>query len=98
MARRGKRVREPVQVYLDERDRELLEALAVRTELPRAELLRLGLRRLSEEMLGERRAGRSLAALKGALDEAPDVPADLATRHDDYLYGDREEPDEPRRG
>ena len=98
MPKRSKRVREPVQVYLDEHDRDLLEAMSERTALPRAELLRLGLRRLSEEMLGERRAGSSLAVLTGALDEASDVPADLAARHDEYLYGDREDPDPPRRG
>lgn len=98
MPKRNKRVREPVQVYLDERDRDLLDTMSERTSLPRAELLRLGLRRLSEEMLGERRAGSSLAALKGALDQAGDVPPDLAARHDEYLYGDREGPDQPRRG
>lgn len=97
MKKRDKRVREPVQVYLDERDRELLETMSEQTALPRAELLRLGLRRLSEEMLGERRAGSSLATLKGVLDEATDVPADLAARHDAYLYGDREDQNAPRR-
>lgn len=80
-------MRELVQVYLDERDRELLERLAERSSLSRAELLRLGLRRLADEMLAERPAGASLDVLLGALDAAPDVPRDLAARHDEYLYG-----------
>jgi hypothetical protein len=96
MAERARRVREPVQVYLDERDRELLEALVERTSLTRAELVRRGLRRLSAELLAEARPGQSLDLLVGALDAAPDVPADLASRHDDYLYGG--DADDPRRG
>ena len=88
MTERARRVREPVQVYLDERDRELLEALVERTSLSRAELVRRGLRRLSEELLTDARPGQSLDLLIGALDAAPDVPADLAARHDEYLYGD----------
>ena len=79
-------VREPVQVYLEERDRELLDALAARASVARAEILRLGIRRLAAEMLNDRRAGESVRALVGALDAAPDVPTDLAARHDEYLY------------
>lgn len=82
-----KGVREPVQVYLDERDRDLLEELATRSSLSRAELLRLGLRRLSGEMLADGKLGGSLEALIGVLDDAADVPRDLAARHDEYLYG-----------
>ena len=84
-----KRVREPVQVYLDESDRALLEALAKRSSLSRAELLRRGLRRLSEDMLADGKPGNSIALLVGVLSD-PDVPPDLSVRHDDYLYGDSE--------
>jgi hypothetical protein len=87
MPKAARRVREPVQVYLDERDRALLEQLAERTSLSRAELLRLGVRRLADEMLADTRPGASLDVLVGALDVA-DVPRDLAARHEDYLYGD----------
>jgi hypothetical protein len=86
------RVREPVQVYLDERDRALLEALAKRASLSRADVIRLGLRRLSAELLKESRPGASVEALIGALDVAKKVPRDLAARHDEYLY------DRPARG
>jgi hypothetical protein len=96
MRRRPSRAREPVQVYLDGQDRDLLESLVERSGQSRAELLRLGLRRLSEEMLTERRAESGLGALRGVLDSASDVPNDLAERHDDYLYGDAR-PDSSRR-
>ncbi len=60
---------------------------ARRTGLARAELLRRGLRQLADRLLGDRAPGWSLAALSGALGDDPDLPADLAARHDDYLYG-----------
>jgi hypothetical protein len=90
-------VREPVQVYLDERDRSLLEELAARSALSRAELLRLGLRRLSAEMLTDSKPGGSLDSLIGVLDEAPGLPRDLAAKHDDYLYGTAKKSDARRR-
>jgi hypothetical protein len=78
--------REPIQVYLEARDRSLLDALAERASVSRAEIVRLGLRRLAADMLGEDRAGGSMQALIGVLDDARDVPTDLAARHDEYLY------------
>ena len=83
-----KSVREPIQVYLDAHDRSMLDAMAKRSAVPRSEVLRLALRRLSEEMLSEDRPGASLSALLGVLDGSPDVPADLSARHDAYLYSD----------
>jgi hypothetical protein len=89
MTRRRKpgRVREPVQVYLDQRDRATLEDLARKTGLPRAELLRRGLRKLAGEELGQRAPGWSLDVLVGSI---PDSPSDLSARVDDYLYGAEE--------
>lgn len=86
-ARRSDRVREPVQVYLDGPDRDLLEQLSHKTGLPRAELLRRGLRRLAQTELSERKPGWSLDVLIGAMGEDPRLPADLSVRHDEYLYG-----------
>lgn len=83
-----RRVREPVQVYLDPRDRELLEELSARTGLPRAELLRRGLRQLADHVLTERPPGWSLDTLAGALGDDPRLPSDLAARHDEYLYSE----------
>ena len=82
-----KTVKEPVQVYLDHADRELLEEMARQTALPRAELLRRGLRKLGDSILSGQKAGSSLESLVGSLDGVSDLPADLAERHDDYLYG-----------
>ena len=84
---RGRRVREPVQVYLDEVDRSLLEELAGRTGLPRAELLRRGLRRMADDVLTERAPGWSFDRVVGVLGDDPALPSDLAARHDEYLYG-----------
>ncbi|MBM4187880.1 MAG: ribbon-helix-helix protein, CopG family [Gemmatimonadetes bacterium] len=89
--KRFRGVREPVQVYLDQPDRDLLDEMAEATGLSKAELLRRGLRRLSDDTLGDRRAGWSLEHLEGALDDQA-APSDLSARHDEYLYGT------PRRG
>jgi len=84
--RAPKRVREQLQVYLDAPDKALLEELAKATGLPRTELFRRGLRSLAQQALGERAPGWSLDRLVGALGDGADLPADLAARHDEYLY------------
>jgi hypothetical protein len=86
------RVGEPVQVYLNDRDRELLDELAERSDLARSEVLRVALRRLAADLPGATRVGAALPTLVGVLDSATDVPADLAGRHDEYLYAARERP------
>ena len=80
------RVREPVQVYLDGPDLYLLDDLVVSTGLTKAELLRRGLRRLSNDGLADQVAGWSLDRLIGAAD-GPPAPPYLAANHDEYLYG-----------
>jgi len=82
------RVREPVQVYLDRGDRDLLEEAARRSGLPRAEILRRGLRAIAHQMLAEQTPGSSFEYLIGILGDDPSIPRDLAARHDEYLYGD----------
>ena len=79
------RVREPVQVYLDRQDRDLLEKLVESTGLPRTELIRRGLRALAADTLIAHPPGRSMESLIGAFGDAPDDPADLSERHDFYL-------------
>ncbi len=86
----SRRVREPVQVYLDPADRDLLEEVARATGLSRAEILRRGLRRVADEALTERAPGWSLDRLVGAMGGAADLPTDLAECHDEYLYGSQE--------
>lgn len=87
MARQKKpgRVREPVQVYLDAQDLDLLNRLGDQTGLTKAELLRRGLRRLAGDKLTERKPGWSFDLLIGALGDGE--PTDLSVRHDEYLYG-----------
>lgn len=91
------RVGEPVQVYLNDRDRDLLDELAERSALARSEVLRVALRRLAADLPGATNVGAALPTLVGALDSAKDVPADLAARHDEYLYAVRETPPPPAR-
>ena len=80
-----RRVREPVQAYLDEADRALLEQVADRTGLSRAEVLRRGLRAFAQQALTERPPGWSFESLIGALGDDPSLPPDLSERHDEYL-------------
>ena len=77
-------VREPVQVYLDVSDRAMLERAALATGLPRAEVLRRGLRRFASELLSDE--SPALAFLESAASASPpDTASDVAVRHDDYL-------------
>ena len=75
-------------MYLELADKALLDQLSEQTSLPRAELLRRGLRVLAAELAADRVPGRSLSALVGSIgaDRGDEVPADLSSRHDDYLY------------
>ena len=84
---RVSQVREPVQVYLDPSDRTLLLEIVRRTGLPKAEILRRGLRSVADHLLAERAPGWSMDRLVGALGDDPALPRDLASRHDEYLYG-----------
>jgi hypothetical protein len=90
-----RRVREPVQTWLEAPDSELLNDLSERTELSKAEVIRQAIRRMARDVELATRPGAGLGALTGALDQATDLPIDLAARHDDYLYGDQ--PDSPTR-
>jgi hypothetical protein len=77
-------VREPVQVYLDAPDRSILERAALSSGLPRAEVLRRGLRRFAAELLADE--SPALAFLSDAASVAPEKsPPDVAARHDEYL-------------
>src|ERR687887_1571017 len=91
MPRKRSTVREPVQAYLDASDRALLEDVARRTGLARAEVLRRGLRAFAREALAERKPGWSFEYLIGALGDDPDLPTDLSERHDEYLVQALEE-------
>lgn len=91
-----KRVREQVVVYLDERDRALLEQLTRTTGLAKTELFRRGLRRLAEQALAGTAPGFSLRQLV-ATAANDDRPPDVAERADDYLYGGKYQRRKPRK-
>ncbi len=70
----------PFQVYLDSRDRSLLERLARQLGLSKAQAVREAIRRWAVEVTGH---SDPLLGLIGSLDD-PAVPSDLSTRHDEY--------------
>lgn len=84
--KRTDRAREQVVVYLDARDRELLEEMVEATGLARTELFRRGLRRLATETLSDPTPGSSLDHLVDT-GRHDDLPPDVSARPDDYLYG-----------
>ena len=74
-------VREPLQVYLDRDDRAMLDRLAKEAGLPRAEVLRRGIRSFAREQAPATSPMLEfLRSLRG-----DDWPEDIAERHDDYL-------------
>jgi hypothetical protein len=71
-------------VYLDERDRALLDEVTTATGLSKTEAFRQGLRRLADETLRGPRPGSSLAHLIATASD-DELPVDASTRHDDFL-------------
>jgi hypothetical protein len=70
----------PFQVYLDARDGALLERLAKRLGLSKAETVREAVRRWALDLGAPQ---DPLLGLIGSLDD-PAAPTDLSTRHDEY--------------
>jgi hypothetical protein len=70
----------PLQVYLDDRDRELLDQLATRAGLSMAETVRIAIRRWA---IDEAQDEDPVLGLIGTMED-PDIPSDLSTRHDEY--------------
>ena len=90
MSRQPKRplaVREPVQVYLTGPDRALLDQVAKKSGLSRAEVLRRGVRRMAAEILAEESPMLAFVQEMAAAKWPADTPSDVGERHDDYLYG-----------
>src|SRR4051812_26863633 len=78
-------VREPVQVYLTGPDRILLDQVASKTGLSRAEVLRRGVRRMAAEALGENSPMLAFIREQAESEWPSDVPSDAAERHDEHL-------------
>src|ERR1051325_1635598 len=91
-ARKKTAVSEPIQVYLTPGDRTRLDRAAKALGVPRAEVLRLGLRRVSESVSGR---ASSMQAFLDEMNAGPwpaDLPHDVGLRHDEELakiYRDR---------
>jgi hypothetical protein len=83
--RKPKAVKEPVQVYLDAGDRAVLEGVAERTGLSRAEVLRRGLRSYAVQQQGGEGPMLQFIRKMAASDWPADTPRDLAANHDKYL-------------
>src|ERR1051325_1831078 len=86
MPPKSSRDRDQVIVYLEERDREILERLAEATGLSRTELFRRGLWQLAGTLLSDATPGAALDYLVETATDA-DVPPDVSVRADHYLYG-----------
>lgn len=83
-AKRPSTVREPIQVYLTPHERALLDRVAAKAGLSRAEVLRNGLRRYGAEVLAE--SHPVLQFLERMAEGWPaTMPTDVAARHDEYL-------------
>ena len=89
-------VREPVQVYLTQTDRAMLDNVAKKSGLSRAEVLRRGLRRFGAEVLEEDNPVLTFLDEMTKAEWPRDMPDDVAERHDHYLalsYRGADEPD-----
>lgn len=78
-------VREPVQVYLAQPDRTLLNLAAKKAGVSRAEVLRRGLRRIGADILSDESPMLRLLDTMAAAPSPTGGPTDIAIRHDDYL-------------
>lgn len=78
--------RDQLVVYLEPRDRKVLEELARKTGVSRSELLRRGLWQLADSLLHKGAAGSAFGYLVETAGTG-DAPADLSSRPDHYLYG-----------
>jgi hypothetical protein len=81
---RPKWVREPLQVYLAEEERRLLDQLAREAGVSRAEILRRGIAAVARER-EPWDASPVLGFVRRVGTEAERLPPDVASPHDDYL-------------
>jgi hypothetical protein len=88
MTRNDRKVREQAVVYLGQRDRALLDALADKTGLSRTELFRRGLWALAAQIGAAQESGSAFDYLVSTATQFTGPP-DFAERSDEYLYGGR---------
>jgi hypothetical protein len=91
-ARPAKRVREPVQVYLDAPEQERLERLTEEMDTTKSDILRRGLEALERELFDpERHPVLQVIGIAGA-EQGPECDFDVAREHDRYLAGLEDRP------
>jgi hypothetical protein len=78
-------VREPIQVYLTQADRELLDRASAAAGLSRAEVLRRGLRQYGGAVLAEPHPVIAFLQEMADGDWPADMPDDVGSRHDELL-------------
>jgi hypothetical protein len=91
-ARKSPSVREPVQVYLAQDDRDLLKRLVAETGLTKAEILRQGMRSFAREQGGGSPMLRFVAESTSG-----EWPESVAEKHDEILAESYRAADKKRR-
>ena len=81
-----RRVREPVQVYLDPSDQDRLERLQTQLESSKSDVLRRGLEALERALSDpEHHPALRIIGIAGGLGALDDPGYDIAPEHDRYL-------------
>ncbi len=84
---RAKRVREPVQVYLDTPEQERLERLTEEMDTTKSDVLRRGLEALERELFDpEHHPALQIIGIAG-VEQSQECDFDVAREHDRYLAG-----------
>ena len=85
--RQAKRVREPVQVYLDAPEQERLERLMEEMDTTKSDILRRGLEALERELFDpEHHPALQIIGIAG-VEQSQECDFDPAREHDRYLAG-----------
>ena len=85
--RQAKRVREPVQVYLDAPEQERLERLTEEMDTTKSDILRRGLEALERELFDpEHHPALQIIGIAG-VEQSRECDFDVVREHDRYLAG-----------
>lgn len=79
----GRRVAEPVQVYLRPTERDRLERLTAKLDTTKSDVLRRGLEALESQLVDPER--HPVLEIIGMVSTAHDPGVDIARAHDEYL-------------
>jgi len=86
-SRQAKRVREPVQVYLDAPEQERLQRLTEEMDTTKSDILRRGLEALERELFDpEHHPALQIIGIAG-VEQGRECDYDVAREHDRYLAG-----------